>query len=120
MAFMTIEPMSVGHTLVVPKSHAERIYQVEPATAGHLFSTVPALVKAVTETTKADGVNLVLADGSAAGQTAFHTHLHIIPRYYNESYGIRFWPHYVPGQGRTQLNDTAAAIKGNLGYIQHA
>ena len=72
-AFMDIMPLSKGHTLLVPKTHREFVYDLSPAEAANLFSAAPKI--------QPEGMNLLNNNGAKAGQSVFHFHLHFIPRY---------------------------------------
>ncbi len=81
LAFMDISPVSKGHTLIIPKHHAENVYELNEETAAHLFSIVPKVANALNDTFHPQGLNLLQNNGSFAGQSVFHFHLHLIPRY---------------------------------------
>ena len=80
IAFMDIMPQAEGHTLVIPKEGAESIFDLSPDAAAALIKTTKKVAAAVKEVTKAPGVMLAQLNGTAAGQTVFHIHFHIIPR----------------------------------------
>lgn len=80
-AFLDINPSSVGHTLVVPKKHYENLFDIPDAELGILGARVKKVARAVRDALKADGVNISMNNGRAAGQIVFHAHLHIIPRF---------------------------------------
>ncbi|AIY04825.1 histidine triad (HIT) family hydrolase [Planococcus sp. PAMC 21323] len=80
-AFMDIMPLSKGHTLLIPKSHREFVYDMTPEEAGNLFAVAPKIAKAINETFQPEGMNLLNNNGAKAGQSVFHFHLHFIPRY---------------------------------------
>ena len=79
--FLDKYPIDVGHTLVIPKQHHERITDMEPDKVGELFSIVPKIASAVLEATHADAFSLGQNNGRAAKQIIPHVHIHIIPRY---------------------------------------
>lgn len=81
VAFMDISQTTKGHTLVIPKVHKENIYELTPEIAQNVFEVVPKLANAVKETFKPEGLNIVNNTGEIAGQTVFHFHVHLIPRY---------------------------------------
>ncbi|MFO1354851.1 MAG: HIT family protein [Gammaproteobacteria bacterium] len=81
LAFMDAMPQSDGHTLVLPKSPAENIFDLDPAMAAAVIQTGQQAAHAVRQAFKADGVMLVQYNGPVAGQTVFHFHLHVVPRY---------------------------------------
>jgi histidine triad (HIT) family protein len=80
LAFMDIMPQAEGHTLVIPKEHAESIFDLSPEGAAALIKTTKKVAAAVKEVTKTPGLMLAQLNGQAAGQTVFHIHFHIIPR----------------------------------------
>jgi histidine triad (HIT) family protein len=80
LAFMDIMPQAEGHTLVIPKEGAESIFDLSPDAAAALIKTTKKVAAAVKEVTKTPGVMLAQLNGTAAGQTVFHIHFHIIPR----------------------------------------
>ncbi len=88
-AFLDIHPVNKGHTLVVPKTHAENIYDISSANFCTLMETVRTLSPIVKKAVGADGINIGINNGGAAGQIVFHSHVHIIPRY--EKDGFRHW-----------------------------
>ena len=88
LAFLDIMPISKGHTLVVPKAHSEDLARTEAEIMERLGPALKTVSAAVAAATGAAGVNLVLADGEAAGQEVEHLHFHIIPRHVGD--GIRF------------------------------
>ncbi|WP_033542469.1 HIT family protein [Planococcus sp. CAU13] len=80
-AFMDIMPLSKGHTLLIPKTHREFVYDLQPDEAAQLFSVAPKIAAAIKETFEPVGMNLLNNNGAKAGQSVFHFHLHFIPRY---------------------------------------
>ncbi|OLO36442.1 HIT family protein [Alkalihalophilus pseudofirmus] len=81
LAFMDISQVTKGHTLVIPKVHQENIFELDEEVASHLFSVVPKIANAIKKQFKPLGLNIVNNNGEAAGQTVFHYHIHLIPRY---------------------------------------
>src|ERR1700712_560825 len=81
-AFMTIQPVNPGHFLVIPKKHTPYLADMDEETGEHLFKITMRLGKALRKSgVKVEGVNLFLADGEAAFQEVFHTHMHVFPRF---------------------------------------
>ncbi|MEQ1865331.1 MAG: HIT family protein [Micropepsaceae bacterium] len=80
IAFMDIMPQAEGHTLVIPKEHAESIFDLSPEGAAALIKATQKVAAAVRQVTNAPGILLAQLNGAAAGQTVFHIHFHIIPR----------------------------------------
>lgn len=80
-AFMDIMPLSKGHTLLIPKTHRESVYDLQGDEAAQLFSVAPKIASAIKDTFNPEGLNLLNNNGAKAGQSVFHFHLHFIPRY---------------------------------------
>ncbi len=81
LAFMDIMPKADGHTLVVPKAPSVNFLDAEPSTFAPLFSTVQKIARAVKTGMGAEGVVITQFNEAAAGQTVFHLHVHVIPRW---------------------------------------
>lgn len=81
IAFLDKYPIDVGHSLVVPKEHHERITDMTVNAVGDLFSVVPKIAGAILQATGADAFSLGQNNGRAAKQIIPHVHVHIIPRY---------------------------------------
>lgn len=78
LAFMDIMPQAAGHTLVIPKAHAETLLDLAPEAAAHLIQTVQKVAAAVKTAMQTDGVVLMQLNGATAGQTVPHIHFHVI------------------------------------------
>lgn len=81
LAFLDISQVTKGHTLVIPKVHKKNIYELTPDVASHLFEAVPRIANAIKEQYAPIGLNLLNNNEEPAGQTVFHYHLHLLPRY---------------------------------------
>jgi histidine triad (HIT) family protein len=81
VAFLDKYPIDIGHSLVVPKEHHERITDMNPQDVGNLFSIIPKIANGVLNATGADAFSLGQNNGKAAKQIIPHVHIHIIPRY---------------------------------------
>ena len=81
VSFLDKYPIDVGHSLVVPKNHHERITDMNPIDVGNVFTIVPKIAKAILDATGADAFSLGQNNGRAAKQIIPHVHIHIIPRY---------------------------------------
>ena len=111
IAFMDIRPVTPGHLLVVPIEHSTHLADLDPSEGKALFALAQTLAGAIRRSDlKPAGINLHLADGEAAGQEIFHVHLHVIPRYRDDGFGLRLPPGYGPHTDRERLNRDAAAI----------
>ena len=84
LAFLDISQTTIGHTLVITKKPYKNLYEVPEETFQHLMNVVQKISKHINKVFKPSGLNLINNNGSAAGQTVFHYHFHIIPRYEND------------------------------------
>ncbi len=114
-ALMDIRPINPGHVLVIPNRHAAYLAGLDPATAGELFRVAQRVAAALRASgVRCEGVNVLLADGEAAGQEVFHTHLHVIPRYPGDGFGFKFGVRESSPTDSSELDSTAERIKGAL------
>ncbi|MFC7325737.1 HIT family protein [Halorubrum rutilum] len=81
LAFLDANPLARGHTLVIPKSHAQHLGDLDEDLASDLFAAVAELTPRIRSTVGADGANVGINDGEAAGQEVPHVHVHVIPRF---------------------------------------
>ena len=89
LAFMDVFPQSRGHTLVIPKhSQARNLLEVEPEVLAPLMLGVQRVTRAVRAALNPDGIVVTQFNGAPAGQTVFHIHMHIVPRYEGYTLGI--------------------------------
>ena len=114
MAFMDIQPVTEGHTLLIPMGHAPNISDVDVATTEHLYRVARRITGALYKALNCDGVNWFVADKEAAGQEVFHMHLHLIPRYVGDGFGFRYPPDYSVLPSRQALDRTAHGLRGVL------
>jgi histidine triad (HIT) family protein len=115
IAFMDLFPVTPGHVLVIPIAHATYLADLPAETGAAMFRMTQRLAQAVRGSgVRAGGVTLLLADGEAAGQEIFHTHLHVVPRFAGDGFGLRFPPGYPREAARTQLDANAGAIQRAL------
>lgn len=84
-AFLDINPRNPGHTLVIPKKHAETILDMSEEETGQLFQSVRKIAGMVSSATQSQGLSIGQSNGKVAGQVIAHAHVHIIPRFANES-----------------------------------
>jgi diadenosine tetraphosphate (Ap4A) HIT family hydrolase len=120
IAFMDLRPVTSGHLLVVPIEHATHLADLDPAEGGRLFALAQRLAAAIRRSDlKPAGINFHLADGEAAGQEIFHVHLHVIPRFPADGFGLRLPAGYGPHADRARLDRDAATIATALNALQH-
>jgi len=87
IAFMDVNPANPGHILVIPKRHVRDIYKLDEETAAAVMRTTVRVARAIRAALKPDGMNLLQANGRTAGQSVFHFHVHIVPRWHGD--GLR-------------------------------
>lgn len=92
VAFLDIRPVNRGHLLLVPKAHHPDLAALPHALAASVASQLPALCHAVRAATGAHGLNIIVNNGAAAGQTIDHVHWHVIPRFNGDAVDWP-WPH---------------------------
>ena len=83
IAIMDLNPTSKGHSLIIPKEHCTNIYDIDEDIAAKVMKTAKKLATKMTVALNCDGFNLLQNNGETAGQTMFHFHMHLIPRYKN-------------------------------------
>ena len=81
MAFLDLSQATYGHTLVIPKQHFANILKVDDDTLSHLFKTVKKVSQTIMTKCHAQGLNVLTNTNEIAGQTVYHFHIHILPRY---------------------------------------
>ena len=84
LAFLDISQVTPGHTLVIPKKHARNLLEMTPDETADLFNIVSRVTKKVESATQPQGMNIISNMEEIAGQSVFHTHVHILPRYSQE------------------------------------
>ena len=89
LAFLDINPVNQGHTLVIPKKHSKNILEIDEETLKNLVIIVKELSIKIKTILKADGINIMINNELDAGQIIFHTHIHIIPRFANDN--LKHW-----------------------------
>jgi histidine triad (HIT) family protein len=113
LAFMDAMPVTRGHTLVIPKQHVENAYGLTAEEAAALMRTAVKIARAARSSLGCVGVNFWMANERPSGQTVMHAHMHIIPRYPGDGFGLRRWAEGVRPE-RDNLDDVAAAIRAHL------
>lgn len=110
VAFMDVMPQSPGHTLVVPKAASRNLLDADPAVLAHLLPVAQTLAKAVKTAFDADGVSLLQFNEAAGGQSVFHLHVHVVPRFD----GVALKPHTGTMESPGVLAANAAKIRAAL------
>ena len=100
---LDLGPASKGHALILPKAHAANIYELTDETAGKAMILAKHMATRLTEELKCDGFNIVQNNGEIAGQTVFHFHMHLIPRYQGDNVGITWKPGNLTDKDREEI-----------------
>ncbi len=90
-AILDIAPAHKGHTIILPKKHAANLLELDDGTAAKLLPVAKKIAKALKEELGCDGINLLQNNGAAAGQSVFHLHVHVVPRYDGDGI-LPVWP----------------------------
>ena len=115
-AFMDIQPVNPGHVLVIPVRHAAGLADLDAPTAGRVMQVGQRVAAALRASgIPCEGINLFLADGEVAMQEVFHVHLHVLPRFTGDGFGLRFGPNYAKLPPREALDEAATRIRGAVG-----
>ncbi len=113
--FMDIHPVNPGHLLVVPNKHASSIDDVPEDACARMFIVGRRMARALRQSSlRCEGVNLYLADGAAAGQDVFHSHLHVIPRFHGNPGSLGLQADFIAAASRDELDAQAEAIRSSL------
>ena len=114
-AFMDIQPVNPGHVLVIPNEPAVGLEDLPPETGAEMFRVGQRIAAALRASEiRCEGVNLFLADGEAAMQEVFHVHLHVIPRFDGDGFGLTFAEQYFELPERSELDAVGASIRAQL------
>lgn len=100
---MDASPAAKGHVLVLPKEHYKDIYDIDAETAGKLFQLAAVVARALKEVLNCDGLNILQNNGVIAGQTVFHFHMHLIPRYEDDDVTVKWEGHSMDAEEMDQL-----------------
>ena len=100
---LDLGPASKGHALILPKAHAANIYELSDEMAAKAMILAKKMATAMTEALKCDGFNIVQNNGECAGQTVFHFHMHLIPRYQGDTVGITWTPGELSDQDKEEI-----------------
>ena len=115
LAFLDISQVTKGHTLVIPKVHKENLFELTPEIAKEFYSVVPEIARAIKQEFNPIGLNSLNNNGEAAGQSVFHFHLHLIPRYgKNDGFGA-VWKTHTSEYTPEDLKHIADSIAQHLG-----
>ena len=100
---LDLGPASKGHALILPKAHAANIYEISDDMAAKAMILAKKMATKMTEALKCDGFNIVQNNGEPAGQTVFHFHTHLIPRYEGDQVGITWKPGTLTDEVKNEI-----------------
>lgn len=100
---LDLGPATKGHALILPKKHFRNIFEMDDETAAKVFVLAKKLACAMKETLHCDGLNVVQNNEEIAGQTVFHFHMHIIPRYEGGPSMVTWEPHTADSEKLAQI-----------------
>lgn len=98
---LDLAPASLGHALILPKNHAKDLYELDDEMASKALFVAKKVAKVMVQELQCDGLNVLQNNGVAAGQTVFHFHIHLIPRYEGKN-KILTWAQGNPEEGELE------------------
>lgn len=110
---LDISPASNGHTIIIPKEHAQNVYELSEELASKVFVIAKKTAEVLSRALQCDGMNILQNNGETAGQTVFHFHMHVIPRYKTDRVTIN-WTHEDGSPDKDQLEKLAERLKKNF------
>ena len=100
---LDLGPANKGHALILPKAHYENLYDLPDEMAAHAMILAKKIATKMKGILNCDGYNLVQNNGEAAGQTVFHFHMHLIPRYQGDQVGLTWTPGKLTDEDRDEI-----------------
>ena len=100
---LDLGPASKGHALILPKTHAANIYEISDDMVAAAMVLAKKMATRLTDVLKCDGFNIVQNNGEQAGQTVFHFHMHLIPRYKDDKVGITWEPGTLTDEVKNEI-----------------
>lgn len=110
LAFLDIMPQSDGHTLVIPKTPGENLFDIPPEALAATIRSTQRVAAAIRKAFGPPGIMVAQLNGAGAGQSVFHLHFHVIPRYH----GVDLRMHAGPQADHARLAEQAAKIRAAL------
>ncbi|MDY0010231.1 MAG: HIT family protein [Candidatus Izemoplasmatales bacterium] len=112
IAILDISQATKGHTLIIPKTHAKNLYELDDLSAAEIFKVVPSIAKGIKRAFNPIGLNVVINTEKPL-QSVNHFHIHLVPRYDNDGFDINFINHQAD-MSQDKYNQIKQAIKDNL------
>jgi len=111
-AILDIQPVNEGHVLIIPNKHVELMIDLDDLTTSRMMVVAKRVNRAIRNSNiKCEGINYFLADGEAAFQEVFHSHLHCFPRYVGDGFKLAFGENYENKPSRERLEEISKEIK---------
>ena len=108
---LDVNPANKGHALIIPKEHFDNIYSMDAETAAKIFTIATEVAKAQKAELNPGGLNILQNNGEAAGQTVFHFHMHLVPRYIKDNVTMT----WIPGKADTEeLSALSKALRKRI------
>ena len=102
---MDLAPATKGHSLILPKNHYKNVYEIADETAAKVLPLAKKMATLMTEKLGADGFNIVQNNNEVAGQTVFHFHVHLIPRYNDDNQSLVMKPQEMTDAQLDEIKD---------------
>lgn len=112
LAILDIRPVNHGHTLLIPKKHFVNIFDTDDDIARKIYPTLIKISKGIKEGLLADGINIIQNNEKYAGQEVFHSHIHIIPRFRDDS--LKFTPRNLSYKDEDEKNKIVSKIREKI------
>lgn len=107
---LDIGPASLGHALILPKQHYANIYELPDELAAKVFVLAKKTARALQKGLNLEGLNVLQNNGTLAGQTVFHFHMHLIPRYQGDELGLSWKPGELKDEERNAIIEKVASL----------
>ncbi len=109
-AFLDINPVNPGHTLVIPKKHTPDVFEIEESEWDAVMRTVRRVAHALEKSLNPSGINLAMNNRSGAGQVVFHAHVHVMPRYKDDGHELWKGRRYPDGAAASTAEKIRDAV----------
>ncbi len=112
LAFLDIHPLARGHTLVIPREHCANVFELSTTAGEAVMHATIKVARLLQQGLEPDGLNLLQSNGRAAGQTVFHFHFHLVPRWSTD--GLFLPRHPLAQAERSELDALAGSLRSRL------
>ena len=110
-AILDVNPAARGHVIVLPKKHASDVFSIPDEDLSKAICVAKKVAAALKEAYKCDGVNILQNNGEAAGQTVFHLHIHVIPRFEGDNISVKWKQGEMPADLEVIAGEIKACMK---------